>query len=62
MSSLPPTPRKGEIVCPRCGDLASRVNRRLSDRLVSLIHPVKRYRCPSCDWTGTIVTTDARAR
>lgn len=59
---LPPTPRKGEIVCPGCGDLASRVSRKLSDRLLNLLNPVKRYHCQYCNWTGTIVTAEARAR
>jgi len=44
---------KGRIVCPHCGDLAERVKRTLGDRIVSLLRPVKRYRCDFCDWTGT---------
>lgn len=59
MSHLPPTPRKGEIICPGCGDLASRVNRRLSDRLRSFLNPVKRYVCTYCNWTGSIATAAA---
>lgn len=46
--------RQGKIVCPQCGDLASRISRRLYDRLVSLFQPMKRYRCDFCGWTGNI--------
>jgi uncharacterized Zn finger protein (UPF0148 family) len=52
MTNLPKIQRKGKIVCPHCGDLASRVKRTLGDRLASLIKPVKRYRCDFCAWTG----------
>lgn len=53
--------RKGKIVCPQCGDTATRVRRRLRDRLVSLIRPVKRYRCDFCDWTDVLPLDDSKA-
>lgn len=53
---------KGKIVCPRCGDLASRVKRRPYDRIVSLLKSVKRYRCDFCDWTGTVFQSDSKDR
>lgn len=46
----------GKIVCPGCGDFASRVPRKLIDRLRSLIQPVKRYRCDYCDWRGIVAS------
>ena len=54
MTNLLTIQTKGEIACPQCGDPAHRVKRRLSDRIVSFIKPVKRYRCDFCDWTGTV--------
>ena len=42
------------ILCLRCDEPATRVKRRLIDRLVSLFKPVKRYRCDYCDWEATI--------
>jgi hypothetical protein len=40
--------------CPRCQGPAYRVQRRVIDRLVSLIFPRHRYRCESwdCRWEG----------
>jgi hypothetical protein len=48
-----------ERACPRCGDVAHRIRRRLVDRLLSLFHPVYRFRCarPSCGWTGNLRQT-----
>lgn len=60
MTSPLPVPRKGKIVCPRCGDPASRVQRTWGDRIVSLIKPVKRYCCDFCDWTGTLPLESAQ--
>jgi hypothetical protein len=47
-ASLPP--------CPRCGGQLIRVRRHFADRLFSLFHPVRRYRChkPDCLWEGTL--------
>lgn len=46
-----------ELVCPRCKGPVYRTHRRLVDRLVSLIVPVRRYRCVAvrCQWEGNIV-------
>jgi transposase-like protein len=60
MTSPLPAARKGKIVCPQCSDTAHRVQRTWGDRIVSLIKPVKRYRCDFCDWTGTLSLVDAR--
>ncbi|MBC7444985.1 MAG: hypothetical protein H7273_05870 [Polaromonas sp.] len=51
---------KGKIICPQCGDSANRVQRKLSDRIVSLVKPVKRYRCDFCDWTGVLPGADGQ--
>lgn len=44
--------------CPKCSGLVIRQRRRFMDRLVSLITPVRRYRCLSkgwgCDWEGNL--------
>lgn len=47
-------PTSTKVVCPVCGDFAWRSKRTLRDRIVSLITPVKRYRCIFCHWTGTL--------
>lgn len=43
------------LVCPQCGDDLVRVERRLLDRLFSLVVPLQRYRCRlhDCQWEGT---------
>jgi len=47
-------------VCPQCNAPLDRVQRRIVDRLVSWISPVRRYRCRmkgwSCDWEGNLRT------
>jgi predicted RNA-binding Zn-ribbon protein involved in translation (DUF1610 family) len=49
------TNRKGSEVCPRCGeDTLVRVPRRLIERLVSVVRPVRRYKCWICGWRGTV--------
>ncbi|HEY9705494.1 MAG TPA: hypothetical protein V6C58_23855 [Allocoleopsis sp.] len=47
-------PRSHRIKCPKCGDTAGRVHRQLSDRLIGIFKPNKRYRCfnPDCNWEG----------
>lgn len=45
-----------ETACPRCNASVVRIYRRFVDRMVSMIHPVRRYRCQSfiCRWEGNI--------
>lgn len=49
------------LVCPLCSSPLIRIRRRFSDRLLSLIAPVQRYRCSarkedlSCTWEGIIL-------
>lgn len=45
-----------ELVCPRCKGPIYRTHRRLVDRVISVIVPVRRYRCFSvrCQWEGNI--------
>jgi hypothetical protein len=41
--------------CPRCQAFSlSRLHRTPVDRLVSLVHPVKRFECERCGWVGRI--------
>ena len=44
--------------CPRCNGPVDRVRRRIRDRLVSWISPVRRYRCRmkgwGCEWEGNL--------
>jgi hypothetical protein len=47
-----------KVPCPNCGAPADRVRRRTRDRVVSLIVPVRRYRCSmkgwGCEWEGIL--------
>jgi hypothetical protein len=48
------TPSLVTLTCPRCGGRIHRTHRHASDRLISLVVPVRRYRCMSkdCRWHG----------
>jgi hypothetical protein len=43
-------------VCPRCGGVVFRTQRRLFDRFIGLFLSVYRYRCGSlgCAWEGNL--------
>lgn len=45
-----------EPACPECGGRLMRVRRRATDRLLSLMVPVHRYRCTGfgCQWEGVL--------
>ncbi len=47
---------KVERHCPRCGMPLRRVRRTATDRLRSLVSPVRRYQCLGlgCHWEGTL--------
>lgn len=47
-----------EPTCPRCDGPIDRIPRLALDRLVSLVVPLRRYRCctPACAWEGTLRT------
>ena len=42
--------------CPLCGEALQRIHRHPLDRLLSIIYPVRRYRCKRfrCGWEGTL--------
>jgi len=42
--------------CPRCKASVFRISRRFIDLLVSLVMPIRRYRCISmaCNWEGNL--------
>lgn len=40
--------------CPRCGKPLYRLRRRPHERLLSVIYPVKRYKCKECGWRGLL--------
>jgi hypothetical protein len=41
--------------CPRCNGPIWRIKRRLVDRIVSLLTPVRRYHCSNyCGWEGNL--------
>ena len=42
--------------CPHCESRAFRIPRRFRDRLISLVVPMRRYRCLSseCGWEGNL--------
>ncbi len=46
--------------CPKCGDIANLVHRRVSDCFVNLFKPVERYKCYSCKWENSIPAEIAR--
>lgn len=50
--------------CPRCGGTIHRVHRRARDRVLSLVLPVRRYRCANteCRWQGIRVAAGGRRR
>jgi predicted RNA-binding Zn-ribbon protein involved in translation (DUF1610 family) len=50
--------------CPRCGGALHRVHRRFSDKAISILVPVRRYRCasPDCGWSGRRVSTHTGRR
>ena len=49
-------------VCPKCGGPVYREHRRIIDRLISLLRPVRRYRCDAhvCQWNGLLPVDRAR--
>lgn len=48
------------IQCPRCENLAHRIERTMINRFTSLFRPVMRYRCSFCDWENTIASGVAK--
>ena len=50
--------------CPRCGGSAIRVRRHLTDRLISIVVAVQRYRCDEvdCDWEGRVRVSRLRTK
>jgi predicted RNA-binding Zn-ribbon protein involved in translation (DUF1610 family) len=43
-------------LCPLCGESVQRIHRHLFDRVLSVVYPVRRYRCKRfrCGWEGTL--------
>ncbi len=65
MSHISPTPPKGKIACPKCGETAHRIKRTLQDRILSLFSDRKRYHCEFCDMEEFVVVVpkpDRRAK
>jgi hypothetical protein len=46
----------GHPACPLCKAPVNRISRRFIDRVISVVHPVHRYRCDSfiCNWEGNL--------
>jgi hypothetical protein len=43
------------LVCPQCGQAVDRERRKVVHRLLSILLPVRYYRCRDyCGWTGLI--------
>lgn len=53
---LSPSEAHANDACPRCGGAIDRITRSDLDRLLSLVVPLRRYRCRSsaCAWEGTL--------
>ncbi len=54
-------PALTDLHCPRCKGSLHRVHRHMTDRFISIIVPVRRYRCTNreCGWSGIRVTARA---
>lgn len=52
----PARARSREPACPRCAGPVDRIPRLGLDRLISLVVPLRRYRCCTlaCAWEGTL--------
>ena len=52
--ALPADLASPAVICPLCAGALHRVPRRWVDHLLSLVRPVRRYRCRDirCGWTG----------
>ncbi len=50
--------------CPKCGEPLFRIPRTLLGRVISLLVPVRRYRCesPLCHWVGHVRGGSRRER
>lgn len=44
-----------QLTCPQCGQHIHRAHRRPIERWVSLVVPLRRYRCYRCNWSGVRV-------
>lgn len=44
------------VRCPHCGSPTRQIHRRLRDRMISLLIPLRRYRCGNldCRWEGNL--------
>ena len=62
--SKPDVGRSRENPCPKCGGRLVRRHRRLADRLISAVVPLRRYRCTSaqCRYEFTVPKTRATPR
>jgi len=47
-------------VCPQCGNQLRRTHRLLHQKIISVIIPLARYRCPSCYYTVLAVSSHPR--
>jgi hypothetical protein len=56
ISNLPILPVKSDgRSCPACqSTYIDRVKRRLTDRILSLFVPIRRYCCSECGWVGSV--------
>ena len=53
---------KHRLTCPDCGHPVYRSHRSAAQRFMSLIRPVRHYRCRSCGWHGVIAVRQGRHR
>ena len=40
------------LACPECGEALHRSHRRPVEKLVSIVVPLRRYKCHHCGWSG----------
>jgi hypothetical protein len=55
-SAESPRDLPGHPACPLCDTRVIRIPRRFIDRVISVVHSVRRYRCGSftCNWEGNL--------
>ena len=48
--------KRKRLTCPECGEALHRTHRRPGERAISLVIPLRRYKCHHCGWSGLRVS------
>ena len=54
---MPTTTKKGPTsrsayTCPQCGQDLTRTNKKLIDKVINYVVPIRRFKCYGCFWEG----------